>query len=45
VTPVFVAAQEGHERVIRVLHALGADLNKPSDVGATPMFMAAQEGG
>ena len=42
-TPLFTAAQKGHEAVVRALIEAGADINKADD-GATPLFMAAQDG-
>jgi cytohesin len=43
-TPLFVAAQNGHEAVLRVLIKAGADINKAKDDGVTPLFMAATLG-
>ena len=42
VTPLFIAAEEGHEAVVRALIEAGADVNKATDDGETPLFMAAQ---
>jgi NLR family CARD domain-containing protein 3 len=36
-TPLFIAAEEGHEAVVRALIDLGADINKARDDGATPL--------
>jgi len=43
-TPVFMAAQNGHDKAIFVLAANGADMNQPYENGATPALIAAQNG-
>ena len=42
VTPLLIAAQNGHEAVLRVLIEAGADINKAEDNGSTPLCIAAQ---
>ena len=37
-------AREGHEAIVRALMEAGADVNKPWDDGATPLYIAAQKG-
>ena len=44
VTPLSIAALEGHEAVVRALLELGADLNETEDNGGRPLYMAAQNG-
>ena len=44
VTPLCVAAQQGHEAVVRALIEAGADVNKATDDGVTPLSIAAQNG-
>ena len=44
VTPVFIAAQNGHVDVISVLAELGADVNIPKNNGYTPLHFAALHG-
>jgi ankyrin repeat protein len=44
VTPLFMAACNCHEAVVRVLIVAGADINKAADNGVTPLFMAATTG-
>jgi len=39
-----VAAQGGNEAVVRALMEAGADVNKATDYGSTPLFWAAQNG-
>ena len=39
-----MAAQEGHEAVVRELIEAGADVNKAHTDGRTPLYQAAQEG-
>ena len=41
-TTLFIAAQRGHETVLRALIEAGAGVNKTIDGGVTPLFMAAQ---
>ncbi len=43
-TPLLIAAQDGHEAIVRALIELGADVNKATDNGVTPLFFAAQNG-
>jgi ankyrin repeat protein len=43
-TPLLIAAQNGHEAIVRALIELGADFNKAVDDGSTPLHMAAREG-
>ena len=42
--PLYIAAQQGHEAIVRALMELGADVNKETDNGATPLLIAAQKG-
>ena len=44
VTPLYFAAQNGNETVVRALIQAGADVNKATDTGMTPPYMAAQKG-
>ena len=39
-TVVYIAAQNGHVDVIRILAGLGADVNTPLDDGRTPVCVA-----
>ena len=42
VTPVNLAAQQGHTHVVMELIKAGADVNLARNDGATPLYMAAQ---
>ena len=44
VTPLFIAAREGHIAAVEALLKVGADKDKAKDDGATPLFIAAQKG-
>ena len=44
VTPVLVAAQNGHAETVRVLAELGACVKTPTKNGFTPAYIAAQKG-
>ena len=44
VTPVWLAAQLGHEECVRALAGLGADVGRAANDGATPAYQAAQNG-
>jgi ankyrin repeat protein len=39
-TPLFIAAREGHEAVVRALLGAGADINRGTDDGKTPLSVA-----
>ena len=41
---LFIAAQKGHEAVVRALIEAGADVNKAKNNGVTPLYIAAQDG-
>ena len=41
VTPLCMAAQNGHETVVRALIEASADVNKAADNGGTPLCIAA----
>jgi ankyrin repeat protein len=43
-TPVCLAAEKGHEQVIRALVELGANVNTASKNGTTPVCIAAEVG-
>ena len=42
--PIHIASYHGHLTVVKLLHAAGAGLNMRIDEGATPLFMASQNG-
>ncbi|ACO61073.1 predicted protein, partial [Micromonas commoda] len=44
ITPLHVAAKEGHTPVVAELIRAGADVNVPSSDGATPLMWAASNG-
>jgi ankyrin repeat protein len=44
VTPLYAAAGEGHEVVVRALIEASADVNMAMDDGATPLLIAAEIG-
>ncbi len=41
---LFIAAELGHETVVRALIEFGADVNMARDNGVTPLYIAAQNG-
>ena len=43
-TPLFVACRSGHEEVVKLLLARGADINQANDVGSTPLYVACYNG-
>jgi hypothetical protein len=44
-TPLFIAAQHGHESLVRcMVKELGADVNQAMHGGCTPLFIAAENG-
>lgn len=44
VTPLSIAAQEGHANVVRVLMGSGANTTKENNNHASPLFLAARNG-
>ena len=43
-TPIYMAAQEGHENVVKYLLNIGADHNLTMDEGFCPIDIAMQQG-
>ena len=43
-TPLFIAAEVGHEAVVRALMELGVHINKARDIGVMPLYIGAQKG-
>ena len=41
ITPVWIAAHNGHANAIRLLKEFGADVNAPNKNGYTPVYVAA----
>ena len=39
-----IASWSGHERVVRALAELGADVNQTDDEGRTPVYIASRNG-
>ena len=44
VTPLYLAADQGHTHVVMELIKAGADLNQATSEGSTPLYIAAQNG-
>jgi ankyrin repeat protein len=44
VTPLYIAAQNGHWEVVQALLQAGADKNKARQSGETPLYVAAEKG-
>jgi ankyrin repeat protein len=42
-TPLYTAAEKGHEAIVRALIDFGADVNKANNNGWTPLYMAARD--
>eukprot|EP00438_Fugacium_kawagutii_P004074 Skav227082 [mRNA] locus=scaffold1387:157219:163724:- [translate_table: standard] len=43
-SPLFIASQNGHLEVVRLLIDAGADVNKARTEGASPLFVASHKG-
>ena len=43
-TPLFIAAEKGHEKCVQLLLGAGAVVNKAANDGYTPLIIAAQMG-
>ena len=43
-SPVAIAAERGHDKIVLFFHSVGADLNAADNAGATAMYLAAQNG-
>lgn len=43
-SPLYLACQEGHDKIVQLLLSNGADLNKCTKNGASPLTIACQEG-
>src|SRR3989338_6210598 len=43
-TPLYIAAQRGHQQIVEMLLAAGVDMNAAANDGATPVFAAAERG-
>jgi ankyrin repeat protein len=41
---LFIASQDGHVEVARLLIEAGADIDKAKDNGVTPLYVASQNG-
>ena len=44
VTPVYLAAQQGHTHVVMELIKAGADVNQANSEGVTPLYMPLKMG-
>ncbi|XP_052087496.1 uncharacterized protein LOC127724554 [Mytilus californianus] len=44
VSPLYIACQEGHTEVVKMLINNKVDINKCRDTGASPLYIACQEG-
>ena len=43
-TPLWIASQKGHTQIVKMLLAVGADVNQAEEDGRTPLFTASWEG-
>ena len=43
-TPLYIAAEEGHDSVVSALISAGASVDQAAENGATPLYIAAQKG-